>query len=325
VAAISHSTGVLAKGAVAPDPPTYERCVNHLEEVARTQAIGHPPKRANLKHACEEQYKVLRERAIAFLLTTQWAFAEAARLGIDVSEAEANQAYEKLKAAKFPTPAEEQTLFRSTGETKADALLQVRLNLINEKISRKISGSRSQLVSDKEIENFYHQHASEFAPSENRDVRLILTDSEAAAKKAKQEIQSGKSFASVANRTTIEKVGQGNGGQFSGVVRGEHVPPLDRAMFAASPGVLGGPVKSVAGYYIYEVTGVHHTPAQTLAQAKSHIIAALAAPREEQKLKRFAAEFEQRWKQHTECRPGWVVSQCKSTTGTSTGASEEGK
>jgi foldase protein PrsA len=322
VAALKNSTGALAKGAVAPDPPTYAACVHHLEEVAKVAAEGHKPNPARLKSACEEQYKVLRARAISFLLTTQWAFQEAKAKGVSVSDAEVQKAFEKLKAEKFSTPQAEQALLQKTGETRNDILLQERLNLITEKISQKVTEGAKK-VSDKEIEEYFRRHQSEFGPKETRDVRLILLGSKAGAEQVKKQIEAGGDPAKIANERTIETAGKGSGGLFAETAKGERPEAIDKAIFSAKEHQLGGPVKVLLGYYIYEVLKIRQRGAQSLAEVRDRIKNELAHPRVEQTLKRFAAEFEKRWKQRTECRPGWTVPECKgaSSSGTSGEAS----
>jgi foldase protein PrsA len=310
VAALTHSTGALEKGAVAPDPPNYTACVSHLEAVAKIAAEGIKPDPARLKHACEEEYVGLRRRALAFLLTAQWAFQEAKAAGISVSDAEVQKAFEKLKAEKFATPAAEAVLLKKTGETKEDVLLQTRLNLINEKLSQHAIGSSGN-VSDSEIEHYFQQHKSEFGPQETRDVRLILLGTKAKAEKVKKEIEAGGDPAKIANENTTERAGRGQGGLFPETVRGERQENVEKALFSAKEHALGGPLKVLLGYYIYEVLKIHQRAAQTLAELRGRIKSHIAHPREEAALKQFAAEFEKRWRARTECRQGSVVSQCK--------------
>ena len=309
VAALSHSTGALAKGAVAPDPPDYTACIRHIQEVARTAAPGHPPSVARVRRACEEQYATLRERALAFLIAARWGLAEGRSRGIDPSTAEVQRRFEAIKAQRFPTPAEEQSLLSHTGETVADLLFQTRLDMVNERISREVAGA-ARRVSDKELGSYYDQHRSEFEPKEALDVRLILTRGEGEAHRVRREIEAGKSFAAVANAATIETAGKRVGGLATDVVRGERPPPLDRALFAARTGVLSGPVKTVIGYYVFEVLHARSVPAKTLAQVRPEITSRIVEPREAEALKRFAAGFERRWRQRTECRSGWVVAEC---------------
>ncbi len=319
VAAISNSVGVLAKGAVAPDPPNYTRCVAHLEEVARTAAPGHKPNPARLKSACEEQYKTLQKRALSFLITSQWEIAEAQALGFSVSDEEVRKQYEQLKSQKYPTAAAFEEYLKRTDQTVADLLFRVKVSLLNAKVQQKIVAGKAASVTQAEIEKYYDAHKSQFGPVETRDVRVILTKEAPEARKAKREIESGKSFAAVAKQASIEAESRASGGLLSEIVKGQHATEFDNAVFSARTGVLGGPVKTVIGYYIYEVLGAKTRSGKTLAAVQASIRAQLASPKEQEAVSKFAAGFKKRWTAQTECRPGYVVEQCKEYKASSAG------
>ncbi len=57
---------------------------------------------------------------------------------------------------------------------------------------------------------------------------------------------------------SIDPTSKANGGLLKEVVKGEEEKALDTAIFSATKGVLGGPVKTPFGYYVYEV--VSSTP-----------------------------------------------------------------
>ena len=309
IAALSNAKGVFARGAVAPDPPLYSACIHHIEEVGRVLSPGHHASRTALRGACESQYTTLRERALSFLITAQWALAEGRALGVGPSPAQVEAQLQKLRAARFPTPALERRVLGATGETLADLAFEIRLELVNEAISRHAAASSSE-VNGSQVAAYYSGHRAAFGARETRDVQLILTASAAAARAARREIEAGRSFATVADASTIEAVGKRSGGLFTGVEPGERTPPLDRAIFHATPGELSGPVKTVVGYYLYEVTAVHHVPARTLREATPTIGRVIGRPREELALRAFAKQFEARWRSRTRCRAGWVVAQC---------------
>jgi len=95
------------------------------------------------------------------------------------------------------------------------------------------------------------------------------------------------------------------------VVKGQEEKALDEAIFSAKKGVLGGPVKTPFGYYIYEVTGTTAGSSQTLAQSQASIKQQLTAQQQQQALSKFVKEFKKKWMSKTECRSGFVVADCK--------------
>jgi foldase protein PrsA len=157
-------------------------------------------------------------------------------------------------------------------------------------------------------------------------VEIILTKTEAAAKSAKKEVESGKSFASVAKKVSIDPTSKASGGLLSGVVKGQEEKSLDAAIFSAKPNVLSGPVKTPFGYYVFEVKSSTPGSQQTLAQVEPAIKQQLTATQQQTALSTFVKNFKKKWKAKTDCRAGYVVADCKqykepkTPAGLSTGA-----
>jgi len=138
----------------------------------------------------------------------------------------------------------------------------------------------------------------------------VLTKTEAAAKQAKHEIESGKSFANVAKARSIDPTSKSTGGELRGVVKGEEQKALSEAVFKAKAGVMSGPVKTSFGYYVFEVKASRAATQQPLSQVKSTIEQQLAEQGQQTSLAKFIKEFQKKWKDKTECRSGYVVQDC---------------
>ncbi len=313
VAAASTATtaGATAAKPVVPDPPTYTACIAHLEATAPKPAKGQAkPTPAQLKSQCEQQYKSLQQEVLGFLISSAWVIGEAESQGVKVSDAEVKKEFEKIKNQQFPKAAEFQKFLATSGQSVSDLLLRVKLNLLSSKIQQKIAKQKGT-VTQAEISKYYNEHKSQFGASEKRNLKIILTKTEAAAKKAKQEIESGKSFASVAKSTSIDPTSKAKGGELTGITKGQEEKALDEAVFSAKKNVLSGPVKTPFGYYIYEVTATTPGNQQTLAQAQSSIKQQLTAQQQQQALSKFVKEFRKKWEGKTECRSGYSVQDCK--------------
>jgi foldase protein PrsA len=313
VAAASSSAaapGQTAPKPVIPDPPNYTACIAHLEATAPKPAKGQPkPTAAQLKTQCEQQNKALQQQVLGFLISSAWVLGEAESQGVHVSDAEVKKQFEQIKNQQFPKAEEFKKFLASSGQSVSDLLLRVKLNLLSSKIQQKVSKEKGA-VTQAQISKYYEEHRSQFGTPEKRNVKIILTKTEAQAKKAKQEIESGKSFSSVAKATSIDPTSKAKGGEITGVVKGQEEKTLDEAVFAAKKGVLGGPVKTPFGYYIYEVTATTAGSQQTLAQAQSSIKQQLTAQQQQQALSKFVKEFRARWEGKTECRSGYLVQDC---------------
>src|SRR5208283_697197 len=152
----------------------------------------------------------------------------------------------------FPKASEFEKFLQTSGETVSDLLLRVKLNMLSQKIQQKVVKDKSK-PTHAEIEKYYHENSSHYGTPEKRNVRIVLTKAQAEAAAAKKEIESGKSFASVAKAHSIDPTSKANGGLLDGVVKGEEEAALSEAIFSAKTHALDGPVKTPFGYYVYQV------------------------------------------------------------------------
>jgi foldase protein PrsA len=305
VAAVSTASGSPAKSPVAPEPPYYTACIAHLKETAEKTATP-----ATLKKACEQQYKSFSQEVLGFLISSSWVLGEANSLGIKLSDKEVKKQFETIKNQQFPKAADFEKFLATSGQSVSDLLLRVKLNMLSTKIQSKIIKSKST-VTPAQISKYYNENSSRYIQPEKRSVLVILTKTEAQAKSAKKEVESGKSFASVAKRVSTDPISKNNGGLLPEVVKGQQEPKLDAAMFAAKPNTLTGPLKTSYGYYVFEVKSVAPSSHQSLAQAQASIKGQLTAQQEQKALSDFVKRFKSRWKAKSDCRAAYVVVDCK--------------
>jgi hypothetical protein len=100
-------------------------------------------------------------QALGFLITSEWVLGEAAARHIEVSEAEVKQRYTQLLHQSFPKPGSLKKYLAKSGETEADLLARIKVELLASKIAAKItagksSGQRSALLTA--FENGFHAH-----------------------------------------------------------------------------------------------------------------------------------------------------------------------
>ena len=302
-----------APKAPVPDPPTYKACIAHLEATAPKPAKGQSkPTPAALKSQCEQQYTALKQQVLSFLISANWLLGEAEKQGVKVSDAEVEKQFNQVKAQEFPTEADFQKFLKSTGYTVSDLLLRVKLDSLSTKIQSKITKDAGKKPTEKEISDYYEQHKSQYGQAEKRNILIVLTKTQAQAESAKKEIESGKSFASVAKAHSIDPVSKAAGGSLPGVVKGQEEKALSEAVFGAKVSVLGGPVKTPFGYYIYEVKKIIPGSQQALTSVKSTISQQLMAQNQQKALSEFVKNFRKKWTARTECRAEYSVQDCKS-------------
>jgi foldase protein PrsA len=310
VAASSSAAGTGSKPAV-PEPPNYTTCIAHLAATSAKPAKGQKaPATAQLKSECEQQYKALQQEVLGFLISSEWVLGEASSLGVTISDKEVKKEFEKIKDAQFPKAAEFEKFLASSGQSVSDLLLRVKLNLLSQKIQRKVIKEKGT-VTQAQIEKYYKENKSRFGTPEKRNVQIILTKTEATAKAARKEVEAGKSFASVAKAKSVDPTSKANGGLIPEVTKGEEEPALNTAIFSAAKNSLQGPVKTPFGYYIFEVKTITPGNQQTLAQAQSSIKSQLTATQQQTALSKFVKEFRKKWTAKTECRSEYSVMDCK--------------
>jgi foldase protein PrsA len=312
-AAASSATAEGAKSAApAPEPPDYTACIEHLEATAPKPAKGKaPPSRSQFKSQCETEYTAYKQEVLDFLISTQWVLGEAAEQGVKVSAAEVKKQFETLKKEQFPKESAYKAYLARSGESEADLLERVKLQLLARKLQEKVTKEAKKKPTKAQIAKYFNEHKAQYGKPESRNLEIVLTKGEAEAKSAKAEIESGKSFASVAKAVSIDPLSKNNGGVLNEVTRGEEEKALSEAVFAAKVGVLSGPVKTPFGYYIFEVTKVNPASQESLAQAESAIAQSISSQSEQKALSTFVSEFRKKWTQRTECRAGFVVPDCK--------------
>jgi parvulin-like peptidyl-prolyl isomerase len=231
-------------------------------------------------------------------------------MGIKVTDAEVKKSFDQQKKQSFPKDADYQKFLKDYGQTEADVMQRVKLDLLSNKIRDKVIKGKDK-VSDAQIKDFYDKNKERFAQPERRDLRIVLTKNEAKANEAKAALESGESWKSVAKEYSIDEASKSQGGKLPAQAQGTLEKALDDAVFKADKGETVGPVKTQFGYYVFEVDKVSKASQQTLEQAKETIRQTLQSQNQQKALDKFVTDFQKKWKEKTECQEGYVTQQCK--------------
>ena len=331
VAAASSSppTGAGARPAV-PDPPSFRRCIAEKRRQVPRPPAGQPQiTDSQLRQQCRQEFDLLRDQVMQFLIQSLWLQGEAEEMDIRVSRREVNESFQRQKRQSFPNEADYRRFLASSGMTEQDILLRVRLDLISNKIRDKVTRGKDR-VTERQIEQYYNRNRQRFAQPEQRDVQIVLTRTRARAVQARQAIQDGQAWAAVARRYSTDQASKSQGGRLESVIPGQQEQALDRAVFDARRGQLVGPSRTQFGYYVFRVTRIVPGSQQSLAQVRDTIRRILQSENQQRALQSFVRSFERKWKSQTNCRKGYVVSICKNaptprrTTTTPPGAIPQG-
>jgi parvulin-like peptidyl-prolyl isomerase len=288
----------------APRPPNYTVCIQYLRSTASSTT---PQTMQRLIGACRHRYDELSKQTLSTLIHNQWLIDEAAEEGLKVDRAK----LKRESSLSGPHGDEVRQTLANTGETTFDLRLKLAVAELSDRIYRKLEREVPQ-VSRTSVSGYYRRHKKRFVAPEQRDLYILRTPSDAAATKAKQEIEGGTSFATLANRTTLTQPGSTHDGLLLGL-RFDNwpEPPLIKAIFNSRLNVLGGPVKIPFGYYVFEV--IRRVPARqrTLAEAWSEVAMQLHQLMRNQIRSHFIAAFRRKWRSRTNCRPNYVVEYCR--------------
>jgi foldase protein PrsA len=318
-----HWMNVAAKStgqpnASVPDAPEYTKCIAAKRKTLPKPAKGQPETTdKQLKDQCKQEYEALRDQVMQLLTRFEWIEGEAKERDIKLTDADVKKSFEEQKKQAFPKEADYQKFLKQNGQSEDDILARVRLDLLSNKIRDEIIKGKDK-VSDAQIQDFYDKNKDRFAQPERRDLRVVLTKTEAKANEAKDALDSGESWKTVAKEYSIDEASKAQGGKQPAQAKGTLERSLDEAVFSADKGEVTGPVKTQFGWYVFEVEKITKASQQTLEQAKETIRQTLQSQNQQKALDAFLKDFEKKWKERTECREGYVTPVCKGGKATPT-------
>jgi foldase protein PrsA len=295
--------------AAVPDPPDYEKCVAAKAKTPVPKDQKKPSDDA-LKKQCKSEYDALKKEVMQFLIQAEWVQQEAADQDIKVTDAQIKKSFEDQKKQAFPNDKQYNQFLASSGMTEEDILFRVRLDQLQQKLTQKVTEDAKK-VSDADIEAYYEKNKKRFAQPERRDLRVVLTKTEAKANQAKQALESGQSFKKVVKQYSIDEASKSQAGLLPAVTEGQQEKAFDTAIFEAKKGQLEGPVKTQFGWYVFEVEKITPASQQSLEQSKETIKNLLRSQRQQKALDEFIKSFREDYKDQTDCADDYRVAECK--------------
>lgn len=309
---------------VVPDPPSFTRCVETLREQSRPVRGQPAPTDVTLRAQCRSQNDQLVQNTMGTLIQNLWVEKEAEEQGVTVTDAQVQRQLADTKRQSFPTDKAYQRFLATSGMTQDEVLERIRIQALAANLTRKIQSS-SAPVTDAQIQSYYNRNRLQFALPERRDVELILTRTEAQARTARSAVEGGMSWAAAARQYSTDAASKATGGVLRGVMGGQQDRAFDLAAFRAKKGEIVGPVRGQFGFYVIRVTNIAPAQQTSLAEARAQIRTLLQQQGSQEKMTTFVRDFQERWRDQTNCREGYLVPLCKNapeprTTSTSGGA-----
>jgi phosphatidylethanolamine-binding protein (PEBP) family uncharacterized protein len=134
--------------ATVPSSPatSTQAVVSSADAVAYVS--GFPISKASYEHWVNVENKLggggnAGHRALGFLLTSQWVLGEAKARGVSVSDAEVRARFTQLAHQSFPKAGSLQKYFATSGETEADLLVRIKVELLAARIAAQVTAGKS--------------------------------------------------------------------------------------------------------------------------------------------------------------------------------------
>ena len=235
----------------------YERRLRDI--FTEIEAAGRPASQA--AEARETARKNLVNELISELLIKD----RADRLGLSVTDAEVKDAVARLKQQYGITTDEQfNSSLQQSGLTRTEMEARLRDTLITNKVFSRELRNRNELT-DPELRDRYNREKDQYRLPERAHLREIVvmkpeTTDAAKIEEARQRAadvgeaarKPGTDFASIAS-TMSESSTRDKGGDLGEVAKGDLVPDLDKAVFAAPAGSIIGPIESKSAWHVVRV------------------------------------------------------------------------
>ena len=274
---------------VVPDPPRYKACIAHQEALSPDSIA------VAVKEECAQQYQELRQRVLGFLIASHWLLGEAAERGIGVSGGEVQGRLQVTSGARPADEHADEAQFAIEAEVAA-ALLRRHLT------------SGEAPITEAQAIAYYKQNVKRYETPEERNIDIVeRIHSEAAARRVKSRLAPGASMSKAAIHESFTRMDPA-----------EIVPnkrAILRAIFAAKPGVLVGPLPLNGMWCFFQVTRIVPAVVQSFASVHAAIAQQLAGERQQRRLAGLVAAWRRKWTARTDCRPGYVVQKCRQYDG----------
>lgn len=260
-----------------------------------------------------KKYEELREAALGEILDTIWIQGLGEEMGISVTPKEIEEELRKLKKQAFKTEKQYEEFLKESHYTLEDVDERVKIQIFNTKIQEQLKEETS-VPSSREIEDFYEAaKSSQFTTPESRDIRIVVNKDKGKAEEAKAALEkdsSVKSWEEVAKKYSTDPATKGKGGLQSGVSEGQLSEPLNKEVFEAGPGDIGGPVKEARGYVVFEVATIKPEKTSSLEEVKSQISSQLEQQASQQAFSRLLRNWNSTWKSRTFCTEEVAIQRC---------------
>ncbi len=288
-----------------------------FDQVIERARQTYQQQRRPFPRAGSQEYKLLQNQALQFLVQQAEYRQEADKMGIEISDDEVDKRIDQIKKQYFAGSQKryEEHLKRQklTQEQVRDDVEQ---QLIAEKIYNELTGEVK--VSDEDIEAYYNAHKNDFEQAESRDVRHILVPAKkkALADQLYQQLKNGGDFAKLAKKYSTDTTTKNQGGKLT-VTRGSTVAPFDHTAFLLGKNSISQPIKTQYGWHIIQpISDVRPKRTTPLKDVKEQIRQQLLQERQRKAVNDWVSKLKKDYEDDIQYQVGFAPPKPTSTTTT---------
>lgn len=115
-----------------------EATFQHWSAVAQAGTAFHAKHKPSAREKMEQE-KAIMEQVMGFLISADWVLGEAADLKVHVSQTELRQHFHQIRLEQFPKLREFRKFLRESKQTVADLLMRVELDMLSNRIQRRVT------------------------------------------------------------------------------------------------------------------------------------------------------------------------------------------
>jgi hypothetical protein len=250
-----------------------------------------------------------RTKAIAYLISGNWAIEEAAKAGPEVPSDAVKQWTDERLGAKSQSRRDAEKELAAKGQDIQDLEFEAKVALSLARL-RERTWNQVPVSSQAEIQSYYEHHPKLFfresRPTDLNEKSKTRASAIALAKK----LGTGRRFSQGAIHEVVTEA-------LRAEKEHEKAGGLARAIFAAQANKPGGPVLYDRKWVIFVVRHIDRE-SLSLASVSKQIGARLRNARQLQTLEAFASQYRREWSAKTVCGAGFVAPGCsESRTGLS--------
>lgn len=287
----------------APDPPNFTKCA---AEQART---NRDENHAALVNQCRSDFERTNPVVMNTLIRQRWYEIYAKDHSVKVSNAAIQKQFEETLKSRFKNETGFREYLRISGLTMPEVLATVRAQLILEAVQKRVENYVS--VSEKEVESKFKSRPQGYDSREKVDAEMVFTRDRASAVAARNAVESGQPWPTVAKKYMVSGPIQSPGGLVLQIDKTLFVPALSKRLFSAKPGVVVGPVSVAKGYYVFRVRKTHAPRKLTVKELNSTLRSNLLTTKRAAAWKKFQHDFDVEWRSKTDCADDYKVELCK--------------